>query len=385
MHFILHNPDIAEALYPFSILSTYADIRIGLWTNKERYRQYLGEAILMDKDDVDDDTIFAFVNAAYIPDRHLVDIVASLKENEAVVYQDECVALCLSKREFKGFSLSHYQGLHFVKFSGDLRCMKNPFDIVRLNRRLLSEDIHELTPKKITESLSNDNKIIGAGRIWVGEGSSISGSYLNVENGPIYIGSNVQIMEGACLRGPIAILDNAIVKMGTTIYGCTTIGENCIVGGEIKNSVFFDYSNKAHHGYIGDSVIGTWCNLGAGTSCSNIKNNAGDLQLWNPLLKKSVNVGMKCGVMMGDHTRTAINTSINSGTVTGIGCNIIKAGFPPKYIPDFTWNVETGELYRETKLLEDVHNWMKMKNEKLDEKNKRLLLQHYHNCLNTNR
>jgi UDP-N-acetylglucosamine diphosphorylase/glucosamine-1-phosphate N-acetyltransferase len=382
MQFILCDPDSKEALYPFSQVSSFSDLRFGLLTIAERYAKFLGGITIVRNDDTAN-TPAVFINSAFVPDEQLVSSLNILEIYQAVEFQDEYAAVCIPSNEFKGFSKSKYSGLTLSSIATAEKSLYNAFDILKLNQQLLTNDILQRDIQALPARLMDNYQVYGSGRIIVEEGAVISGAFLNTSSGPIYIGKNVTIMEGACLRGPVAVLDNAVVKMGAKIYGSTLIGKKCVVGGEIKNSVFFDYSNKAHDGYIGDSVIGSWCNLGAGTSCSNLKNNAGEIHIWNPLLQKKIQVGKKCGVLMGDHTRTAINTSLNSGTVTGICCNIVKSGFSPKYITDFTWNVETGERYLETKMLEDVHNWMKMKNEKLEEKDKRLLLQHFYNRLNS--
>jgi len=194
---------------------------------------------------------------------------------------------------------------------------------------------------------------------------------MNASDGPIYIGKTAVVMEGSMLRGPVAICDGAVVKMGSRIYGATTIGPACNVGGEIKNSVFFANSNKAHDGYIGDSVIGEWCNMGAGTSNSNIKNNASGVMLWTP--NGAMNVGLKCGVMMGDYSRTAINTSINTGTVIGVCCNVIGNGLTPKYIPSFSWSSDGVERYDFEKALSDIENWKQLKQQSLSTNEKTIL------------
>lgn len=376
MRYIICDPDIREALYPFSQLRSFADIRIGLWTIGERYLKYLQQDIY--KDEIyHADEVFIYINSSAIPDKDLIADIISLQINEGILFQNELLAICVTGKEFKGFSALGYPLMKVKEIGHDINILRSPFDILRFNQLLLPADINELEHSGSTLPTNQANHIIGSGKVIMNEGVRISGAFLNTENGPVYLGKNVQIMEGVCIRGPIAIMDDSIVKMGATLYGTTLIGKQCVIGGEIKNSVFFDYSNKAHHGYIGDSVIGSWCNMGAGTSCSNVKNNAGDIYIWNPLLRKPVYAGSKCGVMMGDHTRTAINTSLNSGTVTGICCNIVKHGFPSKYIADFTWDVNSEEIYSENKLLKDVHNWMKMKNKNLDEKDMHLLLQHY--------
>jgi UDP-N-acetylglucosamine diphosphorylase/glucosamine-1-phosphate N-acetyltransferase len=183
-------------------------------------------------------------------------------------------------------------------------------------------------------------------------------------------------MEGALIRGPLAVCEKSVLKMGTKIYGATTIGPHSVVGGEVKNSIISGFSNKAHDGYLGDAVIGEWCNLGAGTSCSNVKNNAGSVKVWNEREKRFLEAGKKCGVMMGDYSRTSIHAMINTGTVTGISCNIFCAGFPPKYIPSFSWvSSNKTEKYALEKALRDADAWMQMKGRRLDDKTEKILRQ----------
>jgi UDP-N-acetylglucosamine diphosphorylase/glucosamine-1-phosphate N-acetyltransferase len=207
-------------------------------------------------------------------------------------------------------------------------------------------------------------QVISPQSIFIEEGASISHSILNASTGPIYIGRNSNIMEGCLIRGPFALCESAVVKMGTKIYGATTIGPCSTAGGEIKNSVLFGYSNKGHDGYLGDSVIGEWCNLGAGTSNSNLKNNAGEVKVWNA--GQFISAGLKCGLLMGDYSRAAINTSFNTGTVVGVCCNVYGEGLMPKYIPDFSWGVHNkGPKYAFEKALRDIENWKKLKNQSL--------------------
>jgi UDP-N-acetylglucosamine diphosphorylase/glucosamine-1-phosphate N-acetyltransferase len=178
-------------------------------------------------------------------------------------------------------------------------------------------------------------------------------------------------MEGCLLRGPLAICEGATIKMGAKIYGATTIGPGCVAGGEIKNTVFFGHSNKSHDGYIGDAVVGEWCNMGAGTSCSNIKNTASDIMVWTP--KGLVNAGTKCGVVMGDYSRTAINTSINTGTMVGVSSHVYGNGLTPKYIPSFSWGSEGVERYEFEKALANIANWKALKKQVLSENEKNVL------------
>ena len=213
-------------------------------------------------------------------------------------------------------------------------------------------------PAEFPEEISSTNKIICPENIFVEAGATINYSILNASDGPIYIGKNAEIQEGSLIRGPFALCEGSRVKMGTKIYGATTIGPYCLAGGEIKNSILMGYSNKSHDGYLGDSVIGEWCNLGAGTSNSNLKNTAGIVKVWSKEKNDFINAGNKCGLLMGDYSRSAINTSFNTGTVAGISCNIFGNAFPSKFIEDFTWG---NEKYIFEKAISDINNWKKLK------------------------
>jgi UDP-N-acetylglucosamine diphosphorylase/glucosamine-1-phosphate N-acetyltransferase len=393
MKIFLIDPSLRQHLYPFSVTKSYADFRIGLYTLAERYRLLIGKhvsiySVMSSKEiSVHLDESCLFINAQYVPDAHLVKEILQLKDQEGMMQEKgvEFIALRLSSKPFDDFTFPANSDVRKRITQQQLHVVNDPTDINRLNSFFLHQDMELVDTLEMSEEVKKNNFLYGSGKVIMDPSSVVSGAMINTEEGAIYIGKNCRVMEGACIKGPVAILDGSVVKMGAKIYGATTIGEKCIVGGEIKNTVFFDFSNKAHDGYIGDSVIGSWCNMGAGTSCSNLKNNIGEIYLWNPLLEQNIPAGKKCGVMMGDYTRTAIHTSLNTGTVTGICCNIMTGGFPPKYIADFTWNVSDGILYAEDKFLSDIQSWMELKNEKLTEKDKRLLLQYYHNRLNVNR
>ncbi len=206
--------------------------------------------------------------------------------------------------------------------------------------------------------ISATNQLIYPENIFVEEGASVSHSILNATDGPIYIGKNAEIQEGSLIRGPFALCEGSRIKMGSKIYGATTIGPYCLAGGEIKNSILMSYSNKAHDGYLGDSVIGSWCNLGAGTSNSNLKNTAGIVKMWSKEKNTFINAGNKCGLLMGDYSRCAINTSFNTGTIAGISCNIFGNTFPSKFIDNFRWG---NEKYIFEKAISDINNWKKLK------------------------
>jgi UDP-N-acetylglucosamine diphosphorylase/glucosamine-1-phosphate N-acetyltransferase len=246
--------------------------------------------------------------------------------------------------------------------------LKNSVDLVKNTAAIIAIDI-ALAQWKTKQYSALPTNVLHSGShpVLIEKNVVLKACFMNTDSGAIYISKGVEIQEGVCMRGPLFIGENTIVKMGATIYGGTIIGSNCLIGGEIKNSIIMNHSNKAHHGYLGDSIIGEWCNLGAGTSNSNIKNNVSDVIIH--LQKQQINASIKCGLLMGHYSRSAINTSFNTGTVVGISCNIFAEGLTPKSIPSFSWGVQ-GEKYIFDKAINDIHKWMglkegKMKNEEL--------------------
>jgi len=244
----------------------------------------------------------------------------------------------------------------------EAKLIRYPWDIFRLNGEMIAEDISILKPGKNKFPISPTNKTVSPKQIYIEEGARVEHCILNAAGGPIYVGRNAEIMEGTMVRGPFALCENSVVKMGAKIYGGTTIGKNCVVGGEIKNAVIADNSNKAHDGYLGDSVIGEWCNLGAGTSNSNIRNTGGQVMVWDDLIRDFVGAGPKCGLIMGDYSRSAINTSFNTGTVVAVSCHIFGNELTPKHIPSFSWGL-LGQTYEFEKAIKHIDSWKKLKNE----------------------
>jgi UDP-N-acetylglucosamine diphosphorylase/glucosamine-1-phosphate N-acetyltransferase len=258
-----------------------------------------------------------------------------------------------------------------IEIKEELKEIKAPWNIFQFNAWAVEQDFELLTNGRKSEKISDTNNVNTPENIFIEKGAHVECSYLNAANGPIYIGRDAIVMEGSLLRGPVAICDGAVVKMGTRIYEGTTIGPKCTAGGEIKNSIMFGYSNKAHDGYMGDSVIGEWCNWGAGTSNSNVKNNASNVVVWTP--GGPANVGLKCGVMMGDYSRTAINTSINTGTVIGTCVNIFGNGLTPKFIPSFSWGNDGLQRYDLEKAFNDINNWKLLKGSAITSSEKHIL------------
>lgn len=315
----LREDSIKNNLYPFTLTRSVIDIRTGIFTLREKWEILSGEKITVQDD--------GLLPANIIPTKQIIE---ELRKNNF-----ESILSIAKKIEY-------------------------PWDIFRLNDEMIREDFSIITKEKKSAPVSSTNKIISPENIFIEEDAIIEHSILNASLGPIYVGKDAEIMEGSMIRGPFVLCENSVVKMGSKIYGATTVGKNCVVGGEIKNSVISDYSNKAHEGYLGDSVIGEWCNIGAGTSNSNIKNTAADVMVWNDFSNQFINAGLKCGTIMGDYSRCAINTSLNTGTVAGVCCNIFGSGLTPKHIRSFSWGFD-GLEYEFEKVIKDITNWKKLK------------------------
>ena len=236
--------------------------------------------------------------------------------------------------------------------------MNYPWQIFEFNDWAIRQDYELITEGRKSKELSLTNKLINPENIFVEEGAKVNYSILNAQDGPIYIGNNSEIFEGSFIRGPFSLGEGSRIKMGAKIYGGTTIGPFCLATGEIKNSILMSYSNKAHDGYLGDSAIGSWCNIGAGTSNSNLKNTGGIVTMWSKEKNAFIEAGYKCGLLIGDYSRCSINTSFNTGTVVGVSCNIFGNTFQSRFYKDFTWG---NEKYIFEKAISDINNWKKMK------------------------
>jgi UDP-N-acetylglucosamine diphosphorylase/glucosamine-1-phosphate N-acetyltransferase len=372
-----------ENLFPFTLTRQIQDIRVGILTIRQKWERYLDmpsfdrnegdykdlERAIQIEDAIGKDTIY-LVHGNIIPTQKLIKQVKKLRTGEFISIKGrESIVFCISKDQV--LDSNKIQVKKAVEFDGELKEIRFPWDIFQLNSWAIEEDFALLTSGRSSQKLSSTNKITRGDKIFIEKGAVVEHCFLNASDGPIYIGKNALLMEGSMLRGPIAIGDGSTVKMGTKLYGATTIGPGCTVGGEIKNSILFGNSNKAHDGYLGDSVIGEWCNMGAGTSNSNIKNTASAVMAWTP--NGPVRVGVKCGVMMGDYSRTAINTSINTGTVISVCCNVFGNGLTPKYIPPFSWGSDGIERYEFDKALQDAENWKQLKQKSLTESEKVIL------------
>jgi UDP-N-acetylglucosamine diphosphorylase/glucosamine-1-phosphate N-acetyltransferase len=372
-----------ENLHPFTLTRQIQDIRVGILTIREKWEKMLGlESFDKKENDYKDlqrsvnideavgDGACVIIHGNLLPTPRLVKAIGKLRNGEFLAPKNASgIVFRVSKNEI--------EDRHKVKvgkailFKEEIRTIQFPWDIFHLNDWAIRQDFELLTAKKRSRPISKTNKVTKASQVFLEKGAKMEHCIINASTGPVYIGRNAEVMEGAIIRGPFAMGDGACLKMGAKVYGATVLGPRCVVGGEIKNSILFGYSNKAHDGYLGDSVIGEWCNMGAGTTNSNIKNNASPVKIWTP--KGEKNAGTKCGVMMGDYSRTAVNTSINTGTVIGVSCNVFGSGLTPKYIPNFSWGSEGVKRYELDKALLDIEDWKKLKGATGSEEEKMIL------------
>lgn len=319
-----------QNLLPLTFTRSIADCRVGIMTIHEKWQKYLGENISIQYADAylgsTESSSSISIASNVLPTEDLVKVVSALTDDQALYAGDMKLA-------------QSGHGTNKIDFSGSVSCIQFPWDIFLLNGQEIDHDYKLLTKNRISQKLSETNTVLGQ-NIFLEEGATVECAILNSNTGPIYIAAGAEIMEGAIIRGPFAIGAKAQIKMGAKIYGPTTIGPSCKVGGEITNSIFFANSNKAHDGYIGNSVIGEWCNLGADTNSSNLKNNYSSVEVYNYTEKKAIATGQQfCGLIMGDHSKCGINTMFNTGTVVGVSANIVGADFPKKHIPSFSWSI----------------------------------------------
>ena len=364
-----------ENLHPFTLTRQIQDIRVGILTIREKWERMLGLPSFDKKEDdykdlhrsvnIDEavgDGVCFMIHGNVLPTPRLVKAILRLKNGEFIAAKGSAgIVFRFTKNEIK--EKHKIKVTRAVAIKEEIRVIQYPWDIFRLNDWALRQDFELLTAKRKSQPVSKTNKVIRSSRLFMEKGAKMEHCIVNASTGPVYIGKNAEVMEGCMIRGPFAIGEGSCLKSGAKVYGATTLGPYCVAGGEIKNSVLFGYSNKAHDGYLGDSVIGEWCNLGAGTTNSNLKNNASEVKIWTP--KGQMVAGAKCGVMMGDYSRTAVNTAINTGTVIGVCCNVYGAGLTPKYIPPFSWGSEGLNRYNFEKALSDIQKLGKTKRKKL--------------------
>lgn len=346
MNYILFDGPYRDNLLPFTYTKPVADLRIGILTIREKWELFLKtttttftEDYLSEKYPMVELENNVMINASVIPSKNMVEQIKSLKHNQAIFYNEVLIAF---------FSLSDVETIDFelfykINLNEEPIIIKNTWDIFSNNGIALQRDYEKITEGRKSLPIPDSVNVVNPEQIFIEEGAVLNFVTINASKGPVYIGKNSEIMEGSIIRGPLALCEGAVLKLGTKIYGPTTVGPYSKVGGEVNNSVISGYSNKGHDGFLGNSVIGEWCNLGADTNTSNLKNNYAEVRLWDYESGRFASTGLQfCGLMMGDHSKCAINTMFNTGTVVGVCANIFGSGFPRNFVPSFSWGGSQG-------------------------------------------
>lgn len=364
---------------PLTYTRPVAELRAGALTFSERWQKllnsnevsYITEEYLQKKFKSYEKTESLLITPNFLPSDGVLEQIKNLRLGEALIYENEVLA---ARLDMNDFSLSKIEKM--TDITEELVFYKKHTDLFSKNEQAINFDFALLSQGKTSAPLSETNGFLGKKEdLFIEEGATIEFSTLNTKTGKIYISKNAEIMEGSNVRGPLALCENAKINMGSKVYGPTTIGPQCKIGGEVNNCVLFGYSSKAHEGFIGNSVIGEWCNLGADTNSSNLKNNYAEVKLWNYNTHKFEKTGLQfCGMIMGDHSKAAINTQFNTGTVVGIGANIFKTGFAPNVIEHFSWGGHKGdEKFNLVKVYEVAEKAMARRNVSLSEEDKQIL------------
>jgi UDP-N-acetylglucosamine diphosphorylase/glucosamine-1-phosphate N-acetyltransferase len=350
-YILFETTEIRANLLPLTYTRSSATIRCGILTFKEKWEKYLqtevsviAEKYLQDLYTLNISSRNYFVNATIFPDDALVVAINNCSSNTILMYNDVTIAICLNEDDANTYIKEGAlpNNCQQIQYQFQINYLKNLWDIFSLNDMAIRQDYDLLTHNKTGQLPSKTNTIIGK-NIFIEEGAKVEASIINTETGPVYIGKNAEVMEGCIIRGPLVLGEGAQLKMGAKIYGATTLGPGCKVGGEVNNAVFFANSSKAHDGFVGNSVIGEWCNIGADSNNSNLKNNYEEVKLWHEAKGSFVKTGLQfCGLIMADHSKCGINTMFNTGTVIGVSANIFGSGFPRNFVPSFSWGGASG-------------------------------------------
>jgi UDP-N-acetylglucosamine diphosphorylase/glucosamine-1-phosphate N-acetyltransferase len=371
MAIVLFDNRFRRGLLPFTYTKAVAGLRSGIFTVQERWEKITGQHIsvntveylqpLYPRFEAGDDL---WIDAAIIPDKNLIDTILSLDTGSAIADEKGLIAGRIRMLPADFNPENSLSGFGNIRDYSPVKRILHPWQFMQWNDAMIRFDMELQTSGRSPAPIPGSVNTIQPEQIFIEEGASLSFCTLNAGTGPIYIGKHAEIMEGSVIRGPFVLGDNAVVKINSRIYGATSIGPSCMAGGEIKNTVMMGYSNKAHDGYLGDSVIGEWCNFGAGSTCSNVKNTASIVKIWDMDTETYLPVGNKCGMVMGDYSRVAINSSINTGTMIGVSCNVFGKGLLPTIIPNFSWGVD-GVGYEFPKAIEAIDHWKQFKQQSI--------------------
>jgi UDP-N-acetylglucosamine diphosphorylase/glucosamine-1-phosphate N-acetyltransferase len=382
MNTILFDRTSRENLLPLTFTRPSCNLRVGILTIKEKWEKYLKkefsyltESYLEIKFPLKMDSLNLLVNGSILPNTEIAAEINTLKEGQILINDNEIIAVVLRKDEVKSFDFKHIDQYNIIQSESEFTQINYPWDIFALNGEELEKDFKLITAGRKSNALSKNVRVLQAENIFIEEGAKVEFSTLNPNGGYIYLGKNSEIMDGCVIRGSFSLGENSTLKLGAKIYGPSTVGPYSKVGGEVNNSVLQGYSNKGHDGFLGNSVIGEWCNLGADTNNSNMKNNYAEVKMWNYSKKGFIRSGKQfCGLIMGDHSKCGINTMFNTGTVVGVSANIFGTGFPRNFIPSFSWGGASGfTTYKINKAFETAELAMTRRDKKLDETEKSIL------------
>ncbi|TDE45839.1 glucose-1-phosphate thymidylyltransferase [Flavobacterium rhamnosiphilum] len=378
MNYILFDGPARNALLPFTFTRPVADILIGIMTIRQKWEMRLGsttttltEEYLSEKFPMVELEENVMINASFLPNDVLAEMVSNLEPNQAIFKGDEVIAFYTNEEQEE----VDFDSYEIIEYHDDCLTVEHTWDIFSKNDAAIREDFEYLTEDRKSQPIPKSVNVIAPENIFIEEGAKLEFVTLNASLGPIYIGKDSEIMEGSVIRGPFALCENAQVKMAAKVYGATTVGPYSRIGGEVKNTVLFAYSNKGHDGFLGDSVLGEWCNIGADSNNSNLKNNYEEVKLWSYETEGFAKTGLQfCGLMMGDHSKCGINTMFNTGTVIGVSANIFGSGFPRNFVPSFSWGGASGfTTYVTKKAFETARLVMSRRNVDFDEREAAIL------------
>jgi UDP-N-acetylglucosamine diphosphorylase/glucosamine-1-phosphate N-acetyltransferase len=382
MAIILFDDNAHQTLQPLSFTRPVGDMRVGILTIAEKWAKYLSigysfhtQPYLQGKFSLVIEDRNLFINGSVCPDEALIEAIAKLHGDEALIKDGLFIAVKLNGTDAKAFDANDAAKYKPINYTGTFIAIKYPEDIFKHNPAEIRKDFKLVTKGRSSAGLSSTNTIMGDD-IFVEEGATADCSIFNTTIGPIYLGKNSQVWEASAIRGSFALCNDSQVKMGAKIYSGTTIGPFCRVGGEVNNAVLWGYSSKGHEGYLGNSVLGEWCNIGADTNNSNLKNNYTEVKLWDYATHHFRKTGMQfCGLIMADHAKCGINTMFNTGTVVGVGANVFGGGYPPNFIPDFGWGGKSHmELYQLDKMMETAQRVFDRRDGRVFDDNEKAIL-----------
>ena len=389
---ILFDDENWSKLLPMTYTRPVSELRVGILTIQEKWRRWLDAEIsyitqdyLAEKYPIKIKSNNLIINSSLLPNEKICHLISQLDNDEALLQGDELIAARMQASQFelltKDLPIHELKGMDINNQTELVDRISHPNDILEYTAQEIEKDFQLLTDKRSSAPIHESVQVFSPGNIFIEEGAKIRASVINADNGPVYIDKNAEVMEGCLIRGPFSLGEGSIVKMGSKIYGPTSIGPYSKVGGEIKNSVVSSYSNKSHDGFLGNSVLGSWCNLGAGTNNSNLKNNYSEVKLWDYTTNSFKPIGTQFfGLVMGDHSKCGIDTMFNTGTVIGVFANIFGSGYPRNFIPSFSWGGASGfTTYNLRKALEVSETVMSRRNKALSDLDRKILGHVYHN------